>query len=188
MCFWQILYLSLNSLECILNYGLFHMHERVIEFTIFNFSISTFCSGKNTGYMEVNAKLSDWISWARSLSFYASLMYITAHNLTSISSWVTNLVGGSSIFMETISEILPHHAKQALFLYMMNPCHRAVIAPRDVHCIALQGHIPTRRSYSTHLCVLPVRGREQTMVSSCHHNGVILLGCVWCWMEPLAHL
>lgn len=97
----QILHLLLNSSESFLNYGLFSRTWKSNEVHHIEFFYVNFFLGKSTGYMEVNAKLSNWIVWARLFSFCASLMHITAHNLTSISSWVTNLVGGSSTFLET---------------------------------------------------------------------------------------
>lgn len=64
--FWshrQMLYLLLNSVEFILIYA--HINERVIRPMVFNFSISSFCSDKRSGYMGLNAKVSDQSIWAQ---------------------------------------------------------------------------------------------------------------------------
>lgn len=117
----QMLYLLLNSLEFILIYV--HMKERVIRPTVFNFSISSFCSDKRSGYMGLNVKVSDQIIRAQLFSFRASHMCITGYNLTSIFRWISNLTGGCNVRVEVIGhspEIPLHHDKQALLHDIMN--------------------------------------------------------------------
>lgn len=117
----QMLYLLLNSLEFILIYA--HVKERVIRSTVFNFSVSSFCSDKRSGYTGLNAKVSDHIIWAQLFSFCASHMHITGYNLTSVCRWISNLTGGINVRMEVIGhypEILLHHDKQALLHNIMN--------------------------------------------------------------------
>ena len=117
----QMLYLLLNSLEFTLIYA--HINERVIRPTVFNFSTSSFCSDKQSGYTGLNAKVSNQIIWVRLFSFCTSHIHTTGYNPTSIFRWTSDLAGGFNVCMEIIGhspEMLLHHDKQALLHNITN--------------------------------------------------------------------
>lgn len=111
----QMLYLLLNSVEFVLIYV--HINERVIRPMVFNFSISSLCSDKRSGYMGPN------VIWAWLFLFCASHMHIIGYYLTSIFRWISDLTGGFNVHMEVIghfSEILLHRVKQILLHNVTN--------------------------------------------------------------------